>query len=118
MIKTLAMPITPDTYPIAVACLPPSFVLLKKKDVMGSYLVINDLRYPSADPTAKFLGPEDNFCDDSDEESPRYSRVRPRSSFAKLSLNNFWVPRKLFKKEWEVVGDLRNTADFFAVVRK
>lgn len=40
--KTLALLITKETYPIALACLGTSFMNVPKAEALGSYLVINE----------------------------------------------------------------------------
>lgn len=42
-VPTMAIEINQDTYPIAVACLPPVFATLSHQKVMDHILVINDL---------------------------------------------------------------------------
>ena len=114
MIKTLAMKITPETYSIAVACLPDGFAHIKKKFVMGGYLVINALPLPdSLDANGLVV---DDEPEDFDPEDPQYS-PRPRTNLnfppvgyrrryvrnsGVLTLGNFWVSKKMFKKEFEI----------------
>jgi hypothetical protein len=42
-IPVMAVKITEETYPIAVACLAAGFATIPKKKVMGNYLVINKM---------------------------------------------------------------------------
>lgn len=124
MIKTLATKITPETYPIAVACLPGGFVLIKKKLVMDSYLVINDLQFPEWSPDGSVSKPSDERCETEADDRPRvrYGRFQGHNTLREnLSLCNFWVPKKLFKKDFTVVGprllgEIEN--GFFEVTRK
>jgi hypothetical protein len=121
MIRTLAVEITEDTYPIAVACLPPGFALIKKKIVLGSYLVVNDLQFPD-------VVPDDGLVNDEEEcdNHPRvtYNRLRINHRYgrhqATLSLTNFWTPKEAFKKDFKAVhGKISDKLDtFFEVERR
>lgn len=42
-IPVMAVKITEETYPIAVACLAAGFATIPKKKIMGNYLVINKM---------------------------------------------------------------------------
>jgi hypothetical protein len=125
MIKTLATKITPENYPIAVACLPPGFALIKKELVMGAYLVINDLQFPDITDEGRHMADfDEEECEDS---PPRPRRIRyghpvpvpMRRGHQGLSLVNFWTPKKSFKKEWDVIGEVSDRkTQFFEVTRK
>lgn len=75
-IKTLAIQINEDTYPIAIACLPGGFATIPFKNVNGAYLVINR--------------PEPCFIDDGHR--------------AIVSLENGWLPQGLFEAEYNIVN--------------
>ena len=111
-IKTMAVEITENTYPIAVACLPPKFALIRKKLVLGSYLVINDLQIPNYQPDTE-----------DDEEANNYLRARRggmrygHREFDGLTLVNFWSPKKMFKKDF-VFLDVPETDVFAEVTRR
>lgn len=113
MIKTLAVKITPATYPIAVACLPAGFALIKKRLVMGAYLVINDLQFPDYDPRSE----SEEECADR-PHIPRRARYMRQPYNEGLTLANFWIPKKLFKKDFEKVLDNSPLDSFFEVTRK
>lgn len=124
MIKTLAVKITPETYPVAVACLPGGFVLLKKKLVMGSYLVVNDLQFPDWSPDGSRDEDDEDECDrrpvPSSSLRARYNQFQhPRNSMrTELSLVNFWIPKKTFKKDWKKLETPDHDGLFFEVTRK
>ena len=114
-IKTMAVRITEDTYPIAVACLPSTFSQIKKKLVFDSYLVINDLKHPGYEITV----PEDS----EDVEEPRYPRGLRyghggRHARGPLVLTNFWVPKSLFKKDFKVVSGKLKSGQFVEITRR
>ena len=80
MIKTMAVKITDETYPIACACLPGAFATFPVKRVLGAYLVINDIdaihidgdRSPSKVLTNKWVASDSfwknyDFVEDEDE---------------------------------------------------
>lgn len=119
MIKTMALKITEETYPIAVACLPDGFALIRKKFVLGHYLVINDLQFPDYNPEGRSAESyTDDFCDDDQERPvmrPRYNRIRRGSG---LMLVNFWEPTKLFKKKFKRTGKGKDESSFFEITRK
>ena len=129
MIKTMAVEINDNTYPIAVACLPAGFAMLKKTEVYGSYLVINHLLVDRTldrdsnqwisrieDPTIVF--------DDDGEEIPIRRRSRFGVSYsaygsgpAKLTLQNFWMSKQDFEAEFKrTVGAPPKKNDTFFVV--
>jgi hypothetical protein len=122
MIKTLAVKITEETYPIAIACLPPGFASTNKKCVLGSYLVINDLQFPEISFDGRQVQSVQEEMDD-DECAPafsvsrtRYGRLHGRHSG--LTLTNYWEPAKLFKKKFKKVTKPHNDTDFFEITRK
>lgn len=77
-VKTLAVQINEDTYPIAVACLPGHFVESAFAEVEGAWLVINDL--VSA------------FGDEGEGSHVRHY------------LDNRWLPEEEFKTSYEVIN--------------
>lgn len=121
MIKTMAIKITEETYPIAVACLPDGFVHVKKKFVLGSFLVINDLQFPDVTLEGRSTEPEE---DGDDECVPRpvirYDRLRTRGPgrHQQLTLTNFWSPKKSFKKSFKILGDVEDKTSFFEITRR
>lgn len=120
MIKTMAVKITEETYPIAIACLPPGFAQTNKKCVLGSYLVINDLQFPDISFDGRqnesvYEEMEDD-CEPRPLRSPRYGRLHGRHSG--LTLTNFWEPAKLFKKKFKKVTKPESDNDFFEITRR
>ena len=49
MLKTMAIRITKETYPIAAACLPVRFLLVQPERVIGCFLVINEKAFHDTD---------------------------------------------------------------------
>lgn len=109
--KTMAMKITEENHPIAVATLPPDFSRIKKKLVIGSYLVINDVS-PAGVPN----GPQDEDFDGDVPIHRRYNRLMRRPTT--LELSNFWTPKKSFKKNFKAVGDVADKTNFFEITRR
>ena len=72
MPKTMAMKITKENHPIAIALLPPHFAAFSLKEVVGAYVVINELGV-----TSSFIKPD-----------------------SKLSVGNSWMPAKEFYKQY------------------
>jgi hypothetical protein len=77
MVKTMAVKITPETYPIAVACLAGGFAMIPLKRVIGAYLVINELQ------ARRLKG----------ERSPA------------LVLGNGWMSKETLMRSWFFVGE-------------
>ena len=88
-ITTMAMRITEDTYPIAVACLPAVVATMPVKNVVGKYLVINDLSTRhTKDGAARFS----------------------------LEVGNSWMPKRVFKDNFAFVK--KELPGRFAEVKK
>lgn len=121
MIKTMAIKITEETYPIAVACLPDGFVHTKKKFVLGSYLIINDLQFPDLSLEGRNFDfsdeEEDDECGPRPPRAVRYNRLE-RGRRNRITLVNFWEPKKLFKKKFKIVGNAEDKTSFFEITRR
>lgn len=81
-IKTMAIRITPSTYPVALACLPPGFGAIPVELVLNQALIINSI-------------------------APGYTEG---GSFT--TLENFWQPWTLFIEEYDTVNEDDDTEFF------
>lgn len=90
-IKTLAVEITENTYPIAVACLPARFAMVPFSKVDGCILVINEYRAAS-------------YCETSGREI--------------LVVENGWFPKEEFEDEFRYLTPGRKGANFAEVERR
>ena len=88
-LPTMALEINKDTWPIAVACLPPMFATIPFDKVDGHYLVINELGVS------------------------HWSNSKERA----LTVSNNWQKAWMFKKNYEVM-DAGNPAETFVEVQK
>lgn len=90
LVPTMAVQITDATYPVAVACLAGGFAMRPKYDVLGAYLIINELHAE---------------CFKSTGKSPI------------LVLKNSWMDQKLFQEKYRwVLG--QQTDEFAEVTRR
>lgn len=71
--QPMAVKITEETYPIAIACLPAGFALYPLSEVLGCYLIINKLQI-------KHFG----------KKAPSI-----------LQLDNIWLQERFFRKSWK-----------------
>ncbi len=90
MLKTMAVKITEDNYPIAVACLAAGFATYPVKEVVGCYLVINELGV-------------DTFKHEGD---------RPF-----LVVGNSWMTEKLFNETYQFVEDMNDPKEFGEIIK-
>ena len=128
MIKTMAVEINEATYPIAVACLPAGFAMLKKNEVFGSYLVINHLLadYMLEGGTNAWITRVAPVVDENDPDSESFGRRGVRrfnASYAfsrtpnRLVLRNLWMSKQDFENEFKrTVGAPPKKSDVFFVV--
>ena len=90
-LNTLAIEITPETYSIAVACLPGGFATVPLDRIFtkeGSFLVINEL----------------------------VARVIKKKNPPAIIIENCWMTGTQFRKDWMVIGDY-DSQRFFPVTR-
>lgn len=112
-IKQMAIRITRETYPIAVACLPADFAVKPMNIVLGRILVINSpekVVVPVERPRfRRGYIKRDDECDESQEVLP-VERMT-------VGLVNSWMEKKTFKKDYRVVNkDEKVNGDKFVEV--
>jgi hypothetical protein len=90
MLKTMAIKITEDNYPVVAACLAAGFSAIPLKKVLGCYLVINELEVK-------------NFSKEGD---------RPY-----LVVGNSWMTEKRFNLTYEFVDNKRDHTEFAEVTK-
>ncbi len=90
MLKTMAIKITEDNYPVAVACLAAGFAALPLKKVLGGYLVINKL------------------------EVKNFSKEGTRPY---LVIGNSWMTEKMFNLSYEFVENEYDHEEFAEVTK-
>jgi len=110
MIKTMAVKITEENYPIAVACLGAGFATTNKQCTIGAYLVINDWQYPDFSQPGYIPRPPRVVRYDAPIAPPRQNNM--------LVLKNFWTSKVMFKEEFKAVGEVTDKTSFFEVTRK
>lgn len=108
-IKMMAIRITRETYPIAVACLTPQFSTLTMDNVLKGVLIINVPATATAvDTTPRRRRPYTDECE-----------VRNEMSSEKLvvALHNIWRHKKTFRDYYRVVEkDEKINGDYFVEV--
>lgn len=127
--KTMAVEINENTHPIAVACLPAGFAMLKKGEVFGTYLIINHLLadWMLEEGTNAWISRVEPIIDEDDEGA--FDRRIPRRRFGahyytsvrdskRLTLRNLWMSKQDFEAEFKrtVGAPPRKNDAFFAVV--
>ena len=113
MIKTMAVKITEETFPVAVACLGTGFATTNLECTMGAHLVINDYLYPERQPEYDVPSPMRNAF--VRQAGPRAIPSRRENA---LVLHNFWTSKSEFKKHFKIVGDATDKTEFFEVTRR
>jgi hypothetical protein len=89
--KMMALQITPETYPIAVACLPGGFATIGPSQTYGDWLIINQ-------PEAIYVGGGKN--------APTV-----------VGLGNCWCPDNMFNRDYEFVTPPKKNK-FCEIVKK
>lgn len=108
-IKQMAIRITRETYPIAVACLPAGFAVKPMNLVLGRILVINSpekVVVPVERP--RFRRGYVKYQEDCDEDERR--EVLPVERMT-VGLVNSWMEKKTFKKDYRVVNENEKVND-------
>ena len=85
---TMAVKINKKTYPIAVACLAPGFLGVPMKESFGCYLVINEVRHVAF--PRQWTGPS-------------VTRVLEQEDKRTITLENSWMEKSMFEREWDFV---------------
>lgn len=90
MLKTMAVRITKENYPIAVACLAAGFATIPLKETLGCYLVINEIS----------------------AESFRKEGIRPY-----LVVSNIWMTTKSFIDTYQFVDEMYDPEEFGEIIK-